>query len=184
MPVPLPEEPLATFREVTLMDLDRWAGLLLRALPATVSLGLVGTLGAGKTRLVQAIAAAAGVDPAEVTSPTFTLLQTHAGRQPNRGPVTLHHLDAYRIGDEEEFLQLGVEELFDQPAAWTLVEWADRVAEVMPPETLWVRMEIEPGGETRRIHLGSEQPENVAAAVREVVRDYEQQVRASNFPTH
>ena len=53
----------------------------------------------GYTRAsIQAIARAAGIDAADVTSPTFTLWQTH------RGSITLHHLDAYRIADEDEFL--------------------------------------------------------------------------------
>lgn len=139
-----------------------------------MSVGLVGTLGAGKTRLVQSIAAAAGIDPAEVTSPTFTLLQTHVGQKTPGTELTLHHLDAYRIADEDEFLQLGVDELFEQPAAWTIVEWADRVAEVMPPETLWVTLHLEPEGQKRRIELWSEEAAPFSEPVREMVQAYEQ----------
>ena len=100
-------------------------------------IGLVGTLGAGKTTLVQAIARAAGLDSAEVTSPTFTLLQTHHGK------IVLHHLDAYRLADEDEFLGLGVDELFEDSDAWTLIEWADRVEFVMPRDTLWIKIDIQ-----------------------------------------
>ena len=111
---------------------------LVRWMPRRLTIGLVGTLGAGKTTLVQAISRAVGVDVADVTSPTFTLLQSHRS-----GDQTLHHLDAYRVADEDEFVELGVEELFDDEQAWTLVEWADRVAGVMPPETLWLEMRID-----------------------------------------
>lgn len=111
-----------------------------------LAIGLTGTLGAGKTAFVQAVARAAGVAEKEVTSPTFTLLQTYQGRTP-RGGLTIHHLDAYRVSDSDEFLHLGFDELLAEPETWTIVEWADRVAEVMPVDTLWVRLAIaDPGG--------------------------------------
>ena len=123
--------------------------MLVHLLPTGVVIGLVGTLGAGKTRLTQAIASEFDVDPADVTSPTFTLLQTHAGSHPSGQPLMLHHLDAYRLADEDEFLELGVEELFEASAsapqpAWTIVEWADRVADVMPLSTLWLNLAVQP----------------------------------------
>jgi tRNA threonylcarbamoyladenosine biosynthesis protein TsaE len=127
---------------VDLPALQELAESLVRTMPKRLVLGLIGTLGAGKTTLVQAIARAAEIDASEVTSPTFTLLQTH------RGSFTLNHLDAYRVADEDEFLELGVEELFDdasdQPtAAWTVVEWADRFADCLPANTLWIRIDLE-----------------------------------------
>jgi tRNA threonylcarbamoyladenosine biosynthesis protein TsaE len=126
----------ATAHSLDLAGIERLAQSMLRHLPTPLVIGLVGTLGAGKTTLVQSIARAAGIDSADVTSPTFTLLQSH------QGSLTLHHLDAYRVADEDEFLELGVEELFDDDASWTLVEWADRVRDVMPNEMLWVEMKI------------------------------------------
>ena len=71
------------------------AGAGRTAPPGTV-VALCGTLGAGKTRLVQAIAVAAGADPREVVSPTFVLMQHYQGRRP------IDHLDAYRIRNEED----------------------------------------------------------------------------------
>jgi tRNA threonylcarbamoyladenosine biosynthesis protein TsaE len=131
--------------------MERLATAMWRYLPSHLVIGLVGTLGAGKTTLVQAIARAAGIDSADVTSPTFTLLQTH------RGTRTLHHLDAYRVADEDEFLELGVDELFEDESAWTLIEWADRVSSVLPQQTLWI--EIMPVDQDRRlIRLTTEHP--------------------------
>ncbi len=128
---------IATLPGLDLASIDPLAAAMVARLPRQLVIGLVGTLGAGKTALTQAIARAAGVDAAEVTSPTFTLLQTHRGR------LTLHHLDAYRVADEDEFIELGVEELFEEPESWTIVEWADRVENVMPPDTLWLKLTIE-----------------------------------------
>ncbi|MEM8914092.1 MAG: tRNA (adenosine(37)-N6)-threonylcarbamoyltransferase complex ATPase subunit type 1 TsaE [Planctomycetota bacterium] len=103
--------------------------------------GLTGTLGVGKTRLTQAIAGAAGVDPTDVTSPTFTLLQSHVSKS-SIGPRMIHHLDAYRLRDADEFWELGVDELWQQPSTWTIVEWADRVEDEMPPFTIWAELDV------------------------------------------
>src|SRR6056297_2605809 len=99
----MPGLPRLKLDSVDLAAMGRVAELMLASLPSGLSIGLVGTLGAGKTSLVQAIARAAGIDDADVTSPTFTLLQTHQGWRPGqRGALVLHHLDAYRIVDEDE----------------------------------------------------------------------------------
>ncbi len=90
-------------------------------------------------------------------------MQRHQGTKPSgdaessRGadssgqPLTLYHLDAYRLADEDEFLELGVDELFEQSGAWTIIEWADRVADVMPKQTVWVRIEIDVDPSTRSL---------------------------------
>ncbi len=114
---------------------------LAETLPAGAVIALCGPLGAGKTRLVQAVAEAAGVDPKQVLSPTFVLIHEYRGRLP------IYHFDAYRLRDDDEFLQLGPEEYFDG-SGWTFVEWADRVAACLPPQRL--EIQIEPTGTTSR----------------------------------
>ncbi|MDM4014146.1 tRNA (adenosine(37)-N6)-threonylcarbamoyltransferase complex ATPase subunit type 1 TsaE [Roseiconus lacunae] len=126
--------------QVDLSKLTRLADAMVGRLPEQLTIGLVGTLGAGKTTFTQAIAKAAGIDASDVTSPTFTLLSSYQATIA-AGPIMLHHMDAYRVHDEDEFLALGVEELFDAPQTWVLVEWADKVESVMPPETLWITIE-------------------------------------------
>ena len=92
-------------------------------LPEGTTVALLGTLGAGKTRLVQAIAEAAGVDRRQVLSPTFVLIQEYHGRR------AICHIDAYRLHDNDKFLALGPEEYFEGDGL-ILVEWADRVRAV------------------------------------------------------
>lgn len=119
----------------------RLGAALADALPNGTTVSLCGTLGAGKTRLVQAIAAASGVAPKTVVSPTFVLIQEYEGRRP------IYHIDAYRLADEDEFLQLGPEEYFDGEGL-TLVEWADRVEICMPRDRIEIHIEVT--GETTR----------------------------------
>ena len=125
-----------------LIRLKQVAHAFVSCLPLGISFGLVGTLGAGKTSFTRLVAQSAGVDPSEVTSPTFTLLKSYRGRIAS-GQLNLHHIDAYRVNDEDEFLELGVEECFEDDHAWTMVEWADRVENVMPENTLWMEFQVD-----------------------------------------
>ena len=123
-------------------DTDRLGAVLAELVPAGTTIALCGTLGAGKTRLVQAVAGALGVPREEVTSPTFVLVNEYVG-----GRLPVYHFDAYRLRDEDEFLELGPEEYFDGPGL-TFVEWADRVENCLPPDFL--RIDIEVTGDTER----------------------------------
>jgi tRNA threonylcarbamoyladenosine biosynthesis protein TsaE len=114
---------------------QRLGSALAASLPSSAVIALIGPLGAGKTRLVQAVAAAAGVPSGIVASPTFMLVHEYAGRTP------IFHFDTYRLRDEDEFLALGPEEYFCREG-WSFVEWADRVANCLPAERL--EIEIEP----------------------------------------
>ena len=92
-------------------------------LPPGTTVALCGTLGAGKTRLVQAIAEGLGVNRRDVVSPTFVLIQEYRGRR------MIYHIDAYRLRDDDEFQQLGPDEYFESDGL-VLIEWADRVEAV------------------------------------------------------
>ncbi len=98
-------------------------------------MALYGTLGAGKTRLVQAMAEALGIDRRQVVSPTFVLIQEYHGQK------SIYHIDAYRLRDENEFLALGPDEYFDSDGL-VLVEWADRVPGGLPRERMDIHIEV------------------------------------------
>ncbi len=157
------ESKRVSIESIDLSGLQRLANSMVCHLRTPLVVGLAGTLGAGKTSLVQAIARAAGIDSCDVTSPTFTLLQTHQGK------IRIHHLDAYRVADEDEFLELGVQELFEDPGAWTLIEWADRVTGVMPRDALWITIKIHDDPSLRSIEI--EFPEPLARSVKQMVDD-------------
>jgi tRNA threonylcarbamoyladenosine biosynthesis protein TsaE len=132
---------------------------LAEVLPEGTTVALCGTLGAGKTRLVQAIAEAAGVDRRQVLSPTFVLMQEYHGCR------ALYHIDAYRLRDEDEFLALGPEEYFERDGL-ILIEWADRVQECLPADRVEVRIEVT-GPDSRRFEISSIGPKN-AEAIRQL----------------
>jgi tRNA threonylcarbamoyladenosine biosynthesis protein TsaE len=111
-----------------------------RLFPGAV-IALNGTLGAGKTHLVRAVAEGLGANPAAVSSPTFVLIQEYAGRLP------IFHFDAYRLGTVREFADLGASEYFEAVGV-CLVEWAEKVAPALPADHL--RIDIEVVDENRR----------------------------------
>lgn len=117
-------------------DTQRLGTALAGVLPAGTVVALIGPLGAGKTRLVQAVAEALGVPRQCVTSPTFVLVNEYTG-----GQLPIFHFDTYRLKDEDEFLALGPDEYFDA-GGLTFVEWADRVADLLPAERLEISLEI------------------------------------------
>jgi tRNA threonylcarbamoyladenosine biosynthesis protein TsaE len=147
------------FNSMSEADTERLGSALAAALPPGTTIALIGTLGAGKTRLVQAVAAALGVRRDEATSPTFVLVNEYRGRR------HIYHFDAYRLRDEDEFLELGPEEYFESQGL-TFVEWADRVADCLPAERIEIRCEAV--GETQRRFLLSATSPALAAAVQAV----------------
>ena len=90
---------------------------------------LQGDLGAGKTVFAKGLAAGLGIDPPEVTSPTFPLVNSHEGR------VRFYHIDLYRL-DAGAHQGLGLEEIFDDEKAVTVIEWAERLGFVPGRSTI------------------------------------------------
>jgi tRNA threonylcarbamoyladenosine biosynthesis protein TsaE len=107
---------------------------------------LHGDLGAGKTVFSKGVAAGLGIDPRDVTSPTFTLINEYEGR------LRLFHVDLYRL-EEGATTGLGLEEIFEKLRAVVLVEWAERLGYV-PTAAMQVNIEYL-DEETRRIVINN-----------------------------
>ena len=135
-----------TFELPDLSATDRLGRLLAECLPDSSVVALIGTLGAGKTKLVQAIAKYTGNAEETISSPTFVLLHEYSD-----GDRPIYHFDAYRLATAEEFRRLSPDDYFEG-SGLTFVEWADKFPQVLPADHLKIR--IEPLGETsRRFHL-------------------------------
>ena len=95
---------------------------------------LIGELGAGKTTLTQGIARGLGVgEDYQITSPTFTLINEYPGR------LKLVHLDVYRLSGSADLPDLGYEEYFFGKGV-TVIEWAEKIQDVIPDGSLFITM--------------------------------------------
>lgn len=107
------------------------------ALPGDI-ITLSGDLGAGKTTLTQAIGKGLEIPPeVYITSPTFSLLHEYPGRIP------LYHMDLYRLGSVEEIEELGFED-YIYGDGLTVIEWPDRLEDLMPSSRLEIHLNTLP----------------------------------------
>ena len=115
---------------------------------------LSGTLGAGKTVFTKGLAAGLGLDPAEVSSPSFTLVNRHEG-----GRLLLYHLDLYRLAEGHGAAHaVELDELLADERAVIVIEWAERLGRYPLPPPVWhVRIEGD-GEEPRRIRIARADP--------------------------
>jgi tRNA threonylcarbamoyladenosine biosynthesis protein TsaE len=115
-----------------------------------VTILLIGELGAGKTTLAKGLAAGFGAArPEEVSSPTFPLIHEYGD------PVTVYHVDLYRLETAAQVESLGLDDIFAQPAA-VLLEWAERFPSLLPKSRVEIRIAPAPDGrnpERRRIEV-------------------------------
>ncbi|MDP3901307.1 MAG: tRNA (adenosine(37)-N6)-threonylcarbamoyltransferase complex ATPase subunit type 1 TsaE [bacterium] len=112
---------------------------------------LKGELGSGKTTFAQGFAEGIGVKE-RVLSPTFVVMREF---QIPGAKGKLYHIDAYRLQKEKDLLDLGWSDILKNPDNVVLVEWADRVKEILPPNTTWLRFE-NLGGEKRSVLIAQE----------------------------
>lgn len=113
-------------------------------LASTVFL-LKGDLGAGKTVFAKGIAAGLDIDPADVNSPTYTLVNAHEGR------MRLYHLDLYRLeGELEEVYALGLDEMLSEEKAVVLIEWAERLGKFDIPNATRIQI-FDESDDARRV---------------------------------
>jgi tRNA threonylcarbamoyladenosine biosynthesis protein TsaE len=139
---------------------DEFASTCAGAITEGITLALNGELGSGKTRFVRAFCEGLGIDSSDVTSPTFVLMQLYRG--PN---WTVSHFDTYRLGDPDEFLALGAEEYLLDPDHICVIEWANRVAEILPPDHLSVEIR-QTGATQRQFELSAAGPRSDALLAR------------------
>jgi len=109
---------------------------------------LFGALGAGKTILVKGMAKGLGISKDLVISPSFVLIREYQSAKRAGSKIALYHLDLFRLSSPQDILKLGYEEyLYDQGIC--VIEWAERLAQLLPDEFLKIELEIT--GETKRI---------------------------------
>ena len=103
-----------------------------------VVIALEGELGAGKTVFVKSFAKALGIKT-HITSPTFVLMKHYPVKKP--GFKLLVHIDAYRLNNHRDLIPLGVKEMMLNPENIILIEWSERVKQILPAKCFTVHID-------------------------------------------
>lgn len=112
------------------------AANLVKKTPSIIA--LTGDLGSGKTTFVQGFVKGLGVRK-RIISPTFILMRTYKAKKKN----TLYHLDLYRIESnfEKEIENLGVKDFWKEEKNILIIEWAEKIKNLLPDDTIWIKFE-------------------------------------------
>ncbi len=119
---------------------------------------LYGDLGAGKTTLVKGIAEGLGITE-DITSPTFTLMNVYNIPSTNklqtmptsRQATNLIHIDTYRLKNEQELVEIGVEDYLGQPGSITIIEWPEKIENLLKNKTVTTITLEHVSGDERKI---------------------------------
>ena len=110
-------------------------------------IAIQGEMGAGKTTFVQALLRSLGIEKPD-GSPTYAIVHEYIRKTGSK----IYHLDCYRIENEQDLAQLGLEELFEE-YVYFFVEWPDKIEHILPEHANWLYIRCEPEGELREIVL-------------------------------
>lgn len=102
---------------------------------SAIVIALEGDLGSGKTTFSQGFLGYFGVKRA--TSPTFVIMKKYGTKE----DVKLYHLDCYRVHNSRDLLELNLEEIIKNPKNIILIEWAERIKDVLPKNSTWIKFE-------------------------------------------
>ncbi len=125
-------------------DLNPVVSVLMRLVSKNAVFAFDGEMGAGKTTLIGLLCKAMGIEDA--SSPTYAIVNTYSSEQ--YGDV--YHFDFYRLRDEQEALESGLDELLDSGNICFL-EWAERISKLLPPT--YVKVGIKQDGAIRNIDI-------------------------------
>lgn len=101
-------------------------------------ISLTGELGTGKTTFTQGFAKGLGIQD-KIISPTFVLIREHKIPETIK---TLFHIDLYRLEKSSQLKSLGLDDLFKNPSAITLIEWPEKAKEILPKNTVWIKIKM------------------------------------------
>lgn len=118
----------------SLENISAAASLFLKSVHHHKVIALHGDMGAGKTTFVHALCIELGVSE-PVSSPTYSIINQYEGSN----KAIIYHIDLYRLRDEEEALQAGVEDCL-YSGNWCFVEWPERALGIFPTNTLHINL--------------------------------------------
>ncbi|MEE6185950.1 tRNA (adenosine(37)-N6)-threonylcarbamoyltransferase complex ATPase subunit type 1 TsaE [Niabella digestorum] len=136
-------------KEYSIQDIDSVAKWFWNQVKDHKVIALHGNMGAGKTTLVSAVCKLLGVQDA-VSSPTFSIINEYMYSH-NEAQDVIFHIDLYRLKDEEEAIQAGVEDCL-YSGNYCFVEWPERIPDLLPPDAIHVYLHQDEGN-TRTIEI-------------------------------
>lgn len=104
-------------------------------------LALSGNLGSGKTTFTQSLVSTLGAK-GPVTSPTFVLMKLYELPKLINGIKRVCHIDTYRLESKEDLLSIGAEEYIGSPDTLTIIEWPEKVKDLLPNDAFWISFEL------------------------------------------
>jgi tRNA threonylcarbamoyladenosine biosynthesis protein TsaE len=108
---------------------------LAKEIPVGTIVALIGELGSGKTTFAQGFAEGLHILES-IVSPTFKLVSEYDGEK-----CKLIHVDTYRLDSIEDFLNICGEDIIRTPGAIILIEWADKIIDILPPDTVQIHFQ-------------------------------------------
>ncbi|MDE7496181.1 MAG: tRNA (adenosine(37)-N6)-threonylcarbamoyltransferase complex ATPase subunit type 1 TsaE [Muribaculaceae bacterium] len=124
------------FKAKDLSELPAMADAFIEVAGADRIFAFNGAMGAGKTTLISEICRRLGAEEDELVSPTFSIVNEYTAAD----GTPIYHFDFYRIDDMRDALDLGLEEYFES-GGWCFMEWPEKVAPLLPEETVEVTIE-------------------------------------------
>ncbi len=127
---------MKTINIPTLADLPRAAREFIEAMDDSTVFAFYGDMGAGKTTFISALCRELGVTDDVTNSPSFAIANEYRS---DTTAELIYHFDMYRLNNLEEALDMGIEDYFDS-GALCLLEWPERVEELLPDDTVRVKI--------------------------------------------
>ena len=137
----------------TTADLDSAAQEFLALMGDATVYTFEGEMGAGKTTFINALSRALGVEDDPTGSPTFSIINEYRS---DTTAELIYHFDLYRIESLEQAFDIGVEDYLDS-GALCLIEWHDRIEDILPDDTVRVKIDVLPDGARRLTIEGAEE---------------------------
>lgn len=131
---------MKTIEIKTLADIDTAAGQFIELMGDATVFAFNGEMGAGKTTFINALCRALGVEDDPTSSPSFAIINEYRS---DTTAELIYHFDLYRLEKLEEALEIGVEDYFDS-GALCLLEWPERIADILPDDTVTVDITVNP----------------------------------------
>lgn len=131
------------FKEITTKSAEEtmeWGRKLAQEMRGGEVICLRGELGAGKTTFSQGFLRALGIKGA-LTSPTFVVMKQYKMKNKALNLSNVYHVDTYRV-ESHDILDLGWEEIINDKKNIVLVEWPEKIKDIVPKEAVWISFEV------------------------------------------